>query len=80
MNERIKELAKQCSDFAEQIPYFRGIEDGLTWEATIQKARDLKFAELIVRECLFKANGAKIRGDSIDELIIRIKEDFGVEE
>ena len=53
MNEqRIREIAKQCSDFAEQIPYFRGIKDGLTWEATIMKARDLKFAELIVQECL----------------------------
>ena len=52
MNEqRIREIANQCSDFAEQIPYFRGIENGLTWEATIRKARDLKFAELIVREC-----------------------------
>ena len=51
MNERIKQIAKQSSDFAEQIPFYRGIEDGLTWEAKIQNARDLKFAELIVREC-----------------------------
>lgn len=52
MNEqRIREIAKQCSDFAEQIPYFRGIEDGLTWEAKIQKARDFKFAELIIQQC-----------------------------
>ena len=39
-----------------------------------------KFAELIVQECLMKANGAKIRGESIDTLIRNIKEDFGVEE
>lgn len=38
------------------------------------------FAELIVEEFLLKAKGAKIRGESIDELIQRIKEDFGVEE
>jgi hypothetical protein len=53
MNEqRIREIANQCSDFAEQIPFYRGVEDGLIWEAKIQKARDLKFAELIVKECL----------------------------
>ncbi len=53
MNEqRIREIANQCSDFAEQIPFFRGIENGLTWEATIQKARDLKFTELVIRECM----------------------------
>ena len=38
-----------------------------------------KFAELIVQECLMKAIGAKIRGESIDTLIQNIKEDFGVE-
>jgi hypothetical protein len=39
-----------------------------------------KFAELIVQECLMKAIGAKIRGESIDTLIQNIKEDFGVKE
>ena len=39
-----------------------------------------KFAELIVQECLMKAIGAKIRGESIDTLIQNIKEDFGVDE
>jgi hypothetical protein len=33
-----------------------------------------------VQECLMKAIGAKIRGESIDTLIQNIKEDFGVEE
>lgn len=76
MNERIKEIAKQSSDFAEQIPYFHGIKNGLTWEGAIQKARDLKFAELIVLECAdFIAETATIEtllGD-------RLKEHFGVE-
>lgn len=71
MNEqRVKEIAKQCSDFAEQIPFFRGVENGLTWEATIQKARDLKFAELIVRECASKVT----RNEALN-----ILEHFGVE-
>ncbi len=38
-----------------------------------------KFAQLIVRECLMKVNGAKIRNESYDELISRITVDFGVE-
>ena len=76
MNEqRIREIASQCSDFAEQIPYFRGIEDGLTWEAKIQKARDLKFAELIVKEC------AQFCEDKNSKLLgTMLKEHFGVEE
>jgi hypothetical protein len=35
---------------------------------------------MIVQECLMKAIGAKIRGESIDTLIQNIKEHFGVEE
>ena len=81
MNEqRIREIANQCSDFAEQIPYFRGIENGLTWEATIQKARDLKFAELIVRECTDLVQKYMTRWPEDCELTKQIKEHFGVEE
>ena len=65
MNERIKLLADQCYYLnACNLPLFN-------------KER---FAELIVAECLMKAIGAKIRGESIDTLIQNIKEDFGVEE
>ncbi len=54
MNEqRIREIAEQSSYHAENsVDYYSGIVDGLTWEAKILKARDLKFAELIVAECL----------------------------
>lgn len=68
MNERIEELAQGCFE------YFEGTLDG-----DIVKFNHEKFAELIVQECLLKANGAKIRGETIDELIKRIKDDFGVE-
>jgi hypothetical protein len=53
MNEqRIREIAEQSSYHAENsVDYYSGIVDGLTWEAKILKARDLKFAELIVNEC-----------------------------
>jgi hypothetical protein len=54
MNEqRIRELAEQASTHAEEtVHYYMGQFDGLTWEAKILKERDLKFAELIVRECI----------------------------
>ena len=78
MNEqRIREIANQSSTYAENtVSYYSGIVDGLTWEAKILKARDLKFAELIVRECAdFVSETATIEtllGD-------RLKEHFGVE-
>ena len=58
MNEqRIRELSKQASIHAEEtVHYYTGQPDGLTWEAKILKARDLKFAQLIVRECSAFAN------------------------
>ena len=75
MNERIKELVRQAGltqakdfksgDEVKNFVFGNGLE---------------KFAELIVAECLMKAIGAKIRGESIDTLIQNIKEDFGVEE
>ena len=86
MNEqRIREIAKQCSDFAEQIPYFRGIKDGLTWEATIMKARDLKFAELIVKECAHLVGGYIKENEfgpatDVKEAYEEITKHFGVEE
>ena len=52
MNERIKELAEQADEYAEQtVHYYMGQFDGLTWEGKIKQTRDTKFAELIVREC-----------------------------
>ena len=83
MNKRIEQLIKQASDFAEQIPYFRGMENGLTWEATIQKARDMKFAALIVQECasmarVFHSHEYDFTGDlDLDEFMLK---HFGVEE
>lgn len=80
MNEqRIREIAKQCSDFAEQIPYFRGIEDGLTWEAKIQKARDFKFAELIVMECIGIVAESVEHREPASTYVGKIKTHFGVE-
>ena len=70
MNQRIKLLAEQAGLYDEKTP-----EEVPEFTASFEK-----FAELIVEECLMKAIGAKIRGESIDTLIQNIKEDFGVEE
>ena len=53
MNEdRIREIANLASDHAESTADpFWDLEDGLDYAARLMKARDLKFAELIVREC-----------------------------
>jgi hypothetical protein len=94
MNERIQELSEQAGiNVIPRRPYFDEEPDGylegdndfvLNNHEVVVKLLEgdalKKFAELIVGECLMKAIGAKIRGESIDTLIQNIKEDFGVEE
>jgi hypothetical protein len=64
MNTRLRELVEQATtEEADGFKYFD----------------KEKFAQLIVQECLMKAIGAQIRGESIDTLIQNIKEDFGVQ-
>ena len=85
MNEqRIRELAEQASTHAEEtVHYYMGQFDGLMWEAEILKERDLKFAELIVKEC---AN-AIVNDSRLSDVrtarngcVRAIKQHFGVEE
>ena len=86
MNEqRIRELAEQASTHAEEtVHYYMGQFDGLTWQAKILKARDLKFTELIVRECISIVNDAERGGsneiwDNAVKFIKRdLQEHFGV--
>ena len=70
MNERIKQLAEQADDYADNKIQMPG-EYHPDWH----DIRDEKFAELIVRECAKAA-------DSIAPSIVSdvIKEHFGVEE
>jgi hypothetical protein len=81
MNEqRIRELAEQASTHAEEtVHYYMGQFDGLTWEAKILKARDLKFAELIVRECAGVGYDASYYECALN-VSNKIKQHFGVEE
>ena len=85
MNEqRIREIANESSYHAENsVDYYSGIVDGLTWEAKILKARDLKFAELIVQECMEQVWYTRedgINGNVSEVIKDRIKQHFGVEE
>lgn len=51
--ERIRKIANKSSSYAERkVAYYKGIKDGLDYPAKMLKIRDLKFAELIVKECL----------------------------
>ena len=68
MNEqRIREIANQASDHAENtVEYFPDTEDGLDYPAKMMKVRDLKFAELMVRECIAQAVKEEERYDSLN--------------
>ena len=80
MNEqRIREIANESSYHAENsVDYYTGIVDGLTWEAKILKARDLKFAELLIQECIHAVEGTNDRYRR-EYFAGKIREHFGVE-
>jgi hypothetical protein len=63
MNERIRELAEQC----------RGNPMISEFEPRFDRE---KFAELIVRECIDRAERYGLGSDAVEQM----KEDFGVEE
>ncbi len=70
MNERIRELAEQATEYANEQNELHGVGYVITFKE--------KFAELIVRECAGRvdwilADGGKTQGDLI-------REHFGVEE
>jgi hypothetical protein len=75
MNERIKELEDQASQYAS-----RETTDLDEWEFIFRK----KFAELVVRECLKFVEPDQTSGDewcvTLDETAQSIKQHFGVEE
>ena len=65
MNERIKQLEKQCWRSTQSDPYaFFDVK---------------KFAELIVRECM-RLNSKELSITAIERLLPLYKEHFGVEE
>ena len=86
MNEqRIREIANQASDHAENtVEYFPDTEDGLDYPAKMMKVRDLKFAELIVKECaeicMKEFDTGLLMAPQAPWIAKQIKEHFGVKE
>jgi len=88
MNEQIKLLAEKADNYAEQtVRYYSGQVNGLTWEVKIKQARDTKFAELIVGECMDIARNVGNISEPDDwaldrcyEIEQKIQDRFGVEE
>ena len=85
MNEqRIREIANQASDHAENtVEYFPDTEDGLDYPAKMMKVRDLKFAELIVKECARRSYLEDSGNPEVEEALEFWRKDmlkhFGVE-
>jgi hypothetical protein len=73
MNERIKELAEQARDYADDC--FRRFSNVDGWNVLYTE----KFAELIVRECT-EINKQELSFNAFEKLLNRYEEHFGVEE
>jgi hypothetical protein len=68
MNQRIKQLAEQCTDYV--------YGEGGSYEMFDKE----KFAELIVQECQTVVEWAISVDSTIDRVPVLIKEHFGVDE
>jgi hypothetical protein len=88
MNQRIKELREQASDFAE-VAWAKQTQ--ATWKTNkdIHTIYDEKFAELIVRECAKCMTTPQIQAKLPDDVVMKtvldvlvsdMKQHFGVEE
>jgi hypothetical protein len=70
MNERIKQLKQQATNYVDSV------DDGLGIEH-YRELVDLKFAELIIRECCDVLHDNEMGGYQVNYVL---KEHFGVEE
>lgn len=77
MNERIWQLQGQAKVLAEQHIAHRKFDDVMEYRQVLYDTTMNKFAELIVRECLY--NMENCDGD-LDFAIWKTKQDFGVKE
>lgn len=72
MNERIKELAEQASD------YYWSLDDTVRTTGTFTANPEFmeKFAELIVNECIAKAKQGQLTNMNGNQIAFVIKEHF----
>jgi len=83
MNERIKELKRRAEEYSSKY----GIDHSIYGQDVID-VLDQKFAELIVKECLYVVKLAHGEGnegdysydDALDHVEYNMKQHFGVEE
>ena len=79
MNARIKLLAEQACAFAD-IQYNKQTRATFYTNKSVEEFFREKFAELIVRECAGIVQPYMSRWEEDCDLVIKIKEHFGVEE
>ena len=79
MNERIRQLAEQACAFAD-IQYNKQTRATFYTNKSVEEFFREKFAELIVRECAGIVQPYMSRWEEDCDLVIKIKEHFGVEE
>ena len=72
MNERIRELAEQATEYANEQNELHGVGYVITFKE--------KFAQLIVQECVVMTMGYEFALGRKDELSKAMSEHFGVEE
>jgi len=81
MNERIRELAEQAHSYACKYAQQPDYNPHNPYNQGMYKQRyDSKFAELIVRECSGIVQNYMSRWSEDCDLVIKIKEHFGVKE
>lgn len=80
MNEqKIREIANASSNYAEStVAYCDVTENGPDYLTKMMKTRDLKFAELIVRECADVCKSSNYEFGTIFDKMV--KDHFGIEE
>jgi len=72
MNERIRELAKQATEYANEQNELHGVGYVITFKE--------KFAELIVKECAEVADNADATREKWQSIGKFVREHFGVKE
>ena len=85
MNERIRELSKQASDYVNETYTgpVRSKTPGKIWEdghVGWHTQFNEKFAELIVRECIDAVSDCSVEYCTRPQIVKEIKQHFGVEE
>ena len=78
MNERIKQLAVQTQEYANQQWVDAGFPNWEIYHETLAEDHNKKFAELIIRECAQVSFDHRCNGTNKDSAEMSILKHFGV--